>query len=63
MVLCRLGVMSLGSEPILKPTYLPSSSHKEKDKMGEETDGEKGMGVLCIFNCFLLSRGIDNFGV
>ena len=29
----------------------------------EEAEGEKGMRALCLLSCFLLSRGIVNFGV
>lgn len=42
---CCLGVISLGSELILIPSYLPFS-YKEKIKgVGGEADGEKGMGA------------------
>jgi hypothetical protein len=58
---CLLGVMSLGTEQVLIPTYLPFSYHKEKK--GEGKPVGKGMGILCILSCFVLSRGIINFGV
>ena len=49
---------------VLMPTYhLPSCYYKEKKSREEEADGEKGMRASCLLNCFLLSRGIINFGV
>lgn len=57
---CCLGVMSLGLELILIPTYLLFL--KENRKKGErEADGEKGMGAPCLLSCFLLSRGHRQF--
>ena len=48
----------------LIPTYLLSSYRKEKEKKGGgEADCEKGIGASCLLNCFLMSRGVVNFGV
>jgi hypothetical protein len=45
------------------PTYLLSCYYKEKEKKREgEADSGKGMRVLCLLNCFLLSRGVVTFG-
>jgi hypothetical protein len=46
----------------LIPTYLPFSYHKEKEKGEREADVEKGIEVSCLLKCFLLSKGIINFG-
>jgi hypothetical protein len=49
---------------VLVLTYLPPSCYyKRKQRKREgEADGEKGTRVLCLLNCFLLSRGIVSFG-
>jgi hypothetical protein len=51
-------------QQFLIPTYLPFSYNKEKGiKEEREANGEKGVEVSCLFNCFLWSRGILNFGM
>ena len=45
-------------------TYLLSYYRKQKEKKGGgEADCEKGIGASCLLNCFLMSRGVVNFGV
>lgn len=31
--------------------------------MEGEIDGERGIGVMDLLNCFLMSRGVINFGL